>query len=164
MRLVQRSVALALMLLLAACSSTEHLTRAYESAAVRIHASPWRGFEVTQGDKLVLENSHSVSSLPFVVDGIRGYRVHIELGPQGIAKGMTIAIPSEQGKAFLYRLAAPSYRNVEVFGTVRIAGVSVQADLKSNDPPWAMSGIETYWYARHSCLGKVDWACEFYAK
>jgi hypothetical protein len=169
MRFIKRSVAVVLMPLLVACSSTEHRARAYESATVRMSADTWRGYEVATGQELVLESSHYVSSLPFVVDGISGYSLHIELSPQRISKDTVIAIPSEKSRAYLHTLNAPSYKNVEVFGAVRIielqsTGVSIEADLKSKDVPWTKSGIETYRYARHSCLGKVDWACEFYTK
>lgn len=169
MRFPKEPVAIALMPILAACSSTEHLTRAYESATVRMSAETWRGYEVVPGEELVLVTSHYVSSLPFVVDGIAGYSLHIELGPERISKGAAITIPSGKNRAYLHTLKAPSYRNIEVFGAVRIVeiqntGVSVEVDLKSNEVPWTKSGIEIYRYARHSCLGKADWACEFYAK
>ena len=169
MRFTKRIIAVALIPLLVACSSTEHHTRAYEAATVRMRADTWRGYEVVAGQKLVLESLHYVSSLPFVVDGISGYSLHIELDAQRIAKGTVIAIPSEKSRAYLHTLNAPSYKNVEVSGEVQIVelqstGVSIETNLRSKDVPWTKSGIETYRYARHSCLGKVDWACEFYSK
>lgn len=180
MRLSKRSLAIALVADLVGCSSAEHpgrahessaehLTRAYESATVRMRIDTWRGYEVAAGQDLVLVSSHYVSSVPIVFDGIAGYSLFIQVDPQRISKGAVVAIPSGGNRAYLHTLNAPLYRNVEVFGVVRFVdlqstGVSVEVDLRSKGESWAKSGIESYRYARHSCFGKVDWACEFYVK
>jgi hypothetical protein len=159
-----------IILLLAGCASTENFTRLYENASVEIQPEEWRGYTVIEGRNLVLEKSYSKSSLPFVVDGISGYKLHVELPGQALAQGDRIIVPTEKSKAYLHTLNAPSYKNItDIEGSIKIIevtsnGAKLEIDVNSPSKSWSYAGVDFFRYAKHSCIGKVDWACEFYSR
>jgi hypothetical protein len=105
-----------------------------------------------------------------VVDGISGYTLHVELIDKGLIEGGQFKIPSENCRAYLHTLNAPSFSNItDIKGIVKVImvepdGAKLEFDVKSSNSSWAYAGVEFFKYAKHSCVGKVDWACEFYSK
>ena len=170
MRKLRFTFIFASFLLVASCASTENFTRLYENASVELQSEEWRGFTVVEGENIVLEKSYSQSSLPFVVDGISGYRLHLEVSREALYRGNSFEIPSENIEAYLHTLYAPSYKNISnVRGKIRVNeltsnGVDLEIDVNSPGSNWSYTGIDFFRYAKLSCIGRVDWACEFYSK
>ena len=168
------SAAVLLVAALVGCDFTEHFTRAYENSVLRVKkGANQKGYVegIDPGQNVVLEYHHysSVFPSPGPDAGVSWLEFHIELRPNPITKGNVIEIPSDGARAYVAQLFAPHLSSSEATGTVRIveirdAGISVQIDLAAKDKFWAQSRTDTYRYARHSCIGKVDSACEFYAK
>lgn len=170
MRNTRITITYTLVLFLAGCTSTEKFTRLYENASIALQSEEWRGYGIIDGGNLVVETSYFKSTLPYVVDGISGYTLYIELSSTVLSQGKYIKIPSDNIKTYLHTLNAPSYDNVsDVKGSIKVVelkpdGVYLEVDVYSQSKAWSYSGVEFFRYAKHSCLGKVDQACEFYSK
>jgi hypothetical protein len=155
---------------LAGCTSTERSMRIFEHASVSLAADKWQGYRPIAGKNTVLEDSQWVTSVPMLVDSISGYRLELELSQDLLVEGNKIDVPSWNSHAFLHVLNAPAYRNVtDVSGTVLVTaveprGIRLELNLHAPSTGWAVSGAGFYRYASHTCVGKSDWACDFYSK
>lgn len=155
--------------LLGGCTSVERSTRLFEHAAVSDKAGTSR--RVIEGDSLVLERSEwSSPRIVILPDMISGYALDVVLSQEALVKGNKVDCPSRRCVPHLLPLTAPNYHTyTDVTGTLRISdvtreGARVEVDLRSAGADWALSVEDFYRYAPRSCVGMVDWACQFYSK
>jgi hypothetical protein len=155
-------LSLSALVFLTGCTSTEHLTRNYEYSKVFLSEKEYRGYRVKEGNKTVLQKSLYKTSRPMVPDGISGYTLLIELERPTIEAKRNIKLPSEYGRAFLYTLNAPSYKNAEdLKGEIKIVGVEkigirVWIRLFSAKADWSFEGENLYKFAPINCFGMKD--------